>query len=597
MYSKYIYDKCDLAWATFGLVVVLLKVAIDPCLFWPSNYIMLESVSESESLENILQLSNRPYSAGNRLKMCCRPSYRIRKLKNKGAILLLVWNYLVLSVFYYHTVYPNKFPSIGRLYSIVWGLSLPIAGCLADVCLGRYKIIRWSILIMWIASILVVVSSILSQFVESYYYAKNNYITSVLFIVMCIAFGAYQANIVLFGIDQLQDASTDEITSFISWYLCTWFSGMVLNYFIDLCLSGRYGGLLHEFAICICLTLMVILAIIFDRAFLKEPITQNPFQLIYKVIKYAIKTKHPRCRSAFTYCEDELPSRIDFGKRKYGGPFTTEEVENVKTFLRLLVIINVVSTVSISSFFIEYKFILKKDRENIISFFLAFHRSSQITAIDLVYFSGAVLIALYEFTFYPLLQKYLPCIHSYHWKLYVGAISQMARIIALITIDLTARHSYIKHNNSTIQCIFVAESGILDSNFNMKWMILPCLLDSISAITFIVGSFELICSQSPYSMRGLLFGAMYGCVVLYGVIGYRISKPFTKYSKQVWGTGIISCEFWYLLLILLFLVAYNIMLCILMKWYKNRKREDVLPNEQIFAERYYTRYSDNKFIR
>jgi hypothetical protein len=25
-----------------------------------------------------------------------------------------------------------------------------------------------------------------------------------------------------------------------------------------------------------------------------------------------------------SYCEDELPSRIDFGKNKYGRPFTTE---------------------------------------------------------------------------------------------------------------------------------------------------------------------------------------------------------------------------------------------------------------------------------
>ncbi len=121
----------------------------------------------------------------------------------------------------------------------------------------------------------------------------------------------------------------------------------------------------------------------------------------------------------------------------------------------------------------------------------------------------------------------------------MDAILQMARVIVLIAIDLTARHSYIKHNNSTIQCIFEAESGILDSNFNMKWMILPHLLDSVSAITFIVGSFELICSLSPYSMRGLLFGAMYGCVVLYSVIGYGVSKPFTKHSNQVWGTGII----------------------------------------------------------
>ena len=51
--------------------------------------------------------------------------------------------------------------------------------------------------------------------------------------------------------------------------------------------------------------------------------TRNPFELIYKVFKYVIKTKHPRQRSAFTYWEDNPPLRIDFGKIKYGGPFTT----------------------------------------------------------------------------------------------------------------------------------------------------------------------------------------------------------------------------------------------------------------------------------
>ena len=443
---------------------------------------------------------------------------------------------------------------------------------------------------MWIASVLVVASSILSQFVKSYYYINKQYISAVLLIIICIAFGSYQANIVLFGIDQLQDASTDEITSFISWYMWSWFGGTAVNYAIDSYLSGKYGGLLEEFTIFICLTLVVCLALIFNRVFLKEPITQNPFQLIYKVIKYAVKTKHPRCRSAFTYCEDELPSRIDFGKCKYGGPFTTEEVENVKTFLRLLVVIFIGSAVSsgIISFSTGYKLILNSDQEDT-SFFHGLLKSSWITTENLAYFSGAVLVAFYEFIFYPLLQKSLSCIQNYQWKLFVGVISQMARVIALMAIDLIARHNYIKHKNSTVQCIFMEESGILSSNFNMKWMILPCLLNSVSLISIITGAYELICSQSPYSMRGLLFGAAYGSIVLYRVIGYGILKPFTQQST-VWDAGLLSCEFWYLLLILLFLMAYTIMLCILMKCYKNRKREDVLPNEQIFAERYYTRY-------
>ena len=44
-------------------------------------------------------------------------------------------------------------------------------------------------------------------------------------------------------------------------------------------------------------------------------------------------------RSAFTFCEEVAPSRIDFGKDQYGGPFSTEEVEDVKTFLRLLLLL------------------------------------------------------------------------------------------------------------------------------------------------------------------------------------------------------------------------------------------------------------------
>ena len=53
--------------------------------------------------------------------------------------------------------------------------------------------------------------------------------------------------------------------------------------------------------------------------------------------------QHPRQRSAFTYCEDTIPSRIDFGKSKYGGPFTTEQVEDVKTLLRSTIFILLIS--------------------------------------------------------------------------------------------------------------------------------------------------------------------------------------------------------------------------------------------------------------
>ena len=52
--------------------------------------------------------------------------------------------------------------------------------------------------------------------------------------------------------------------------------------------------------------------------------SKNPYKLVYRVLKFAKDHTNPIRCSAFMYCEDELPSRLDVGKEKYGGSFTTE---------------------------------------------------------------------------------------------------------------------------------------------------------------------------------------------------------------------------------------------------------------------------------
>ena len=64
-----------------------------------------------------------------------------------------------------------------------------------------------------------------------------------------------------------------------------------------------------------------------------EETYKNPLRIVIKVVIYSLKQKHPERRSAFTYWENDIPSRIDLGKEKYGGPFTYEQVEDVKTTL------------------------------------------------------------------------------------------------------------------------------------------------------------------------------------------------------------------------------------------------------------------------
>ena len=85
-------------------------------------------------------------------------------------------------------------------------------------------------------------------------------------------------------------------------------------------------------------------------------------------------------------------------------------------------------------------------------------------------------------------------------------------------------------------------------------------------------------------------GSAYGVIALAAVLTIAVSVPFMKRSDSiVWGTGVISCEFWYTLLLLIIETAVGVTLVIAMKLYKKRKREDVLPNEHIFAESYYAK--------
>ena len=81
------------------------------------------------------------------------------------------------------------------------------------------------------------------------------------------------------------------------------------------------------------------------RWFRNEPGYQNPYKTVYKVIKFAKNHECPLRRSAFTHSDNYIPSRLDFAKERFGGPFTTEQVEDVKVFLRILLVLFAVGPV------------------------------------------------------------------------------------------------------------------------------------------------------------------------------------------------------------------------------------------------------------
>ena len=513
-------------------------------------------------------------------KINCKPMYRVRKLKNKGAIIVLVWNFLIASVFNHLTAFVVPYGL--QITIVVFGLTLPFAGWLADIRFGRYKVIRWSMWIMWVASILNTINSIVVQFIPGYQGIHKGTSITLIFI-LAIGFGGYQANVIQFGLDQLQDASTTEITAFIIWYVWTYFCNGALFDFTHICIIPKYY-IIAQFIVCLSITVAISSSYFLGDLLAKEPVMQNPFTLIYKVVHYAIKNKHPQCRSAFTYCEDELPSRIDFGKSKYGGPFTTEQVEDVKTFLRLLIIIAIASII-LGKIEVMSQFNIRVLQHSTSTLSIKECYTERFSTIVFGFNAGTLLIPMYEFLFYPFLQK---CFHSIkiYQKFLIGIILQITRIIILMIYNITARKSYreLQGYNATVAC---NHPNFLSWSSFKFWMAIPNFLKTISMVMVSISGIEFLASQTPYSMRGLMIGAGYGSVFIFAMIEYGIYWPF-NHQSSTWGTGVISCEFWYLLSVLIITVIFSVLLLVAGRWYKNRKREDVLPNEHIFAERYYT---------
>ena len=149
----------------------------------------------------------------------------------------------------------------------------------------------------------------------------------------------------------------------------------------------------------------------------------------------------------------------------------------------------------------------------------------------------------------------------------------------------------IDDGDATISCIFHkphSSLNFLSETLDYRWSSLLEALLAISDTLIGIGSLEFYCAQVPYSMKGLVAGIIYGLLAIFMMLSQGVLLPFTLRSLE-WGTGILSCEFWYLLTLLIYLLIVMAVAVVVMKWYKKRKREDVLPSEHIFAERYYSR--------
>ena len=140
----------------------------------------------------------------------------------------------------------------------------------------------------------------------------------------------YQANFIQLGLDQLFEAPSHYLILFIHYATCMDFS-IRITIILFLMLCSHHESTRKTLALAATVLFNILLIVLLLIGCLKrkwfhiEPGHQNPYKTVYNIIKFAKSHKHPLQRSAFTHNDDYVPSRLDFAKERFGGPWHSQQ--------------------------------------------------------------------------------------------------------------------------------------------------------------------------------------------------------------------------------------------------------------------------------
>ena len=221
----------------------------------------------------------------------------------------------------------------------------PVMGFLADTYFGRYKVLVASLTISWIGSaILTIFFSISDPFFtpEAHWNPDYNWPSSVLamlavcYAIVGIGFTGITVNLIPFGVDQLPDASAGELSSYFHCYFWFYNAGTVVGRLTLPTILASYA-LSYSLLVINGATCFIIVILVLSRSkLIILPKLGNPLRLVFDVLRYAYKAKpNPFYRSAFQVGQP-YPKGLDLAMTTHGGVFSVEQVEDVKTFFRIL---------------------------------------------------------------------------------------------------------------------------------------------------------------------------------------------------------------------------------------------------------------------
>ena len=503
------------------------------------------------------------------------------------------------------------FSTQGLLY-----ISYPLIGLLADIKLTRYRMIRLSCWVTFVSHLLLIIFALCFGLPYSILHINHFAFGIVLFIILAppvvsliIGKGMFESTVIQFGTDQMIEASSAQLSTFIHWYYWSLYVG---DFCINIIITTFFGllSLCHipiqdldhniltvwtfiiPFTVlqCIlcCFTLLLLYLKKVKNYLNIEPVGVNPVKKVIDVLKYAYHHKYPVRRSALSYYRNTYPSRIDFGKVQYGGPFTNEEVEDTKTVLRLSVLLLSLFGFHLSSDgFSTTNHILSKSCPSSLMLLCFISNPS--------FFSHAITlvgIPVFHLFIKSSLEKYFPNMLKRMWfGLLLLCLHELCSLIVNIEVgydkcDFMVLHnttydsstafcyySLIEYSNTTewntTDCINICPSSLYTMDSTLMWLLVPHILHGFGYMLVFVSILEFICAQAPFRLKGFMIGIWYSMFSIKNIINIAdYSIIHYQSEERAW----IIYESIKICIIGLSLIIFGIS-C---RWYRYRERDEVV---------------------
>ena len=468
-------------------------------------------------------------------------------------------------------------------------ISYPLIGLLADIKLTRYRMICFSCWVIFIAHMLssvlnicfILSSDLINLSIHEHLYGQIYLaIFTVAVLLGIVGKGMFESTVIQFGTDQMIGASSAQLSTFIHWYYWSLYVGSICVNVIYIGITEYYancniniqslpqskdkiailGWVILPLSVLQCILCCITLPLLYLKKFKKylniEPVGTNPIKQIMDVLKYAYHHKYPVRRSALSYYLNTYPSRIDFGKVQYGGPFTNEEVEDTKTVIQLLVLLlslfgfhlsgDGVSTVSQ---------ILHKTCPSSLILLLIISNPSFVS--DTITLLGIPILRLLITT------SFQKCFVSMSKRMWFGLVLLCLQGIASIiishqfqidynTCDLINNSSVVNdHGSSTLlcfisliqysnttewnttDCVNVCPSSLYTMDSTLMWLLVPQILHGFGYMLVFVSVLEFICAQAPFKMKGFMVGIWYAMFSI-KIIFINAIDSITVQNDRAW---------------------------------------------------------------